>query len=126
LLEIKELEGVKKYCVSLPLLVVKFISVEKIDSAFLVPLDTACSLFRLQLSLSSLISSKINAKDFFPGPALVSNRIFLLFELGNRSTISRVVVVLVTIVTPHNGSLRILRRLAYTTGNKNLFLIIYR
>jgi hypothetical protein len=28
-------------------------------------------------------------------------------------------------VTPHVGPLMILRRLAYTTGNRNSFLIIY-
>jgi hypothetical protein len=38
-------------------------------------------------------------------------RLFLLFKFGNCSTISRVVIVLVTIVTPHVGSLKILRRL---------------
>jgi hypothetical protein len=46
-----------------------------------------------------------------------------MFKFGNCSVISRVVVVLVTIVTPHVGPLMILRRLAYTTGNR--FLIIY-
>jgi hypothetical protein len=50
-------------------------------------------------------------------------RLFLLFEFGNCSAISRVVVVLVTIVTPHVGPLIIFRRLAYTTGNR--FLTIY-
>jgi hypothetical protein len=43
--------------------------------------------------------------------------LFLLFDFGDCSAISRFVVVLVTIVTPHAGSLRILRRLAYATGN---------
>jgi hypothetical protein len=38
-------------------------------------------------------------------------RLFLLFDFVNRSAISRFVVVLVTIVTPHIGSLNILRRL---------------
>jgi hypothetical protein len=49
--------------------------------------------------------------------------IFLLIKFGNCSSISHVVVVLVTIVTPHVGPLMIFRRLAYTTGNR--FLIIY-
>jgi hypothetical protein len=49
--------------------------------------------------------------------------LILLFKFGNCSAISRVVVVLVTIVSPHIGPLMILRRLAYTTGNR--FLIIY-
>jgi hypothetical protein len=51
--------------------------------------------------------------------------LFLLFEFGNGYTFSRVVVVLVTIVSPHVGPLIILRRFAYTTGNQNCFLIIY-
>jgi ABC-type Mn2+/Zn2+ transport system permease subunit len=34
------------------------------------------------------------------------------------------VVVLVTIVTPHVGPFMILRRLSYSTGNRNSFLII--
>jgi hypothetical protein len=105
--------------------VVKLNSVERMDSAFLFPLLTACSLFRLQFPLSALISSKRQrkAKDFFPGSALASKQaFFLLFKFGNCSAISRVVVVLVTIVTPHVGTLMMFRRLAYTTGNR--FLII--
>jgi hypothetical protein len=42
--------------------------------------------------------------------------LYLVFELGNFSAISRVLVVLVTIVEPHVGLLSILRRLANTTG----------
>jgi hypothetical protein len=41
-----------------------------------------------------------------------------LFELGNLSLSSPVVVVLVTIVIPHVGILRILRRLVYNTSNR--------
>jgi hypothetical protein len=41
--------------------------------------------------------------------------LFLLFEFGNRSEISRVVVFVVTTLTPFDGRLRILRRIAYTT-----------
>jgi hypothetical protein len=52
----------------------------------------------------------------------VSLIVFLLFKFGDCSTISCVVVVLVTIVTPSVGTLLIFRRLAYTTGNRNLFL----
>jgi hypothetical protein len=44
--------------------------------------------------------------------------VFLLFKFGDCSAMSRVVVVLVTIVTPHVGPLMILRRLLYTTGNR--------
>jgi hypothetical protein len=51
--------------------------------------------------------------------------LFMLFKFGDGSAISRVVVFLVTIVTPHVGLLMILRRLAYTTGNRNSFLTIY-
>jgi hypothetical protein len=44
----------------------------------------------------------------------------MLFEVRNCSAISRVVVVVVlfTIVTPHAGKLRILRRLAYISRNR--------
>jgi hypothetical protein len=48
----------------------------------------------------------------------VSLVIFLLFKFGNCSAISRVVVVFVTIVTPHVEPLMIFRRLAYTTGSE--------
>jgi hypothetical protein len=51
--------------------------------------------------------------------------LFLVFKFGNYYAIIRVVVVLVTIVTPHVGPLMILRRLTYTTGSRNSFLIIY-
>jgi hypothetical protein len=91
------------------------------DSAFLCSLLTACSLFRLQLPFKGI--------NFFEeeteGQRLLSwfsfsfkSRlvIFLLFKFGNCSAISRVVVVLVTIVAPHVGPLMILRRLAYTIG----------
>jgi anti-anti-sigma regulatory factor len=50
LLILKGLEEVKKYWVSSPsLLVVKLISMERMDSAFLGSLLDACSHFRLQL-----------------------------------------------------------------------------
>jgi hypothetical protein len=49
--------------------------------------------------------------------------LFLLFKFGDYSAISRVVVVLITIVTPHVEPLMILRRLSYTTDNRNSFLL---
>jgi hypothetical protein len=78
LIELNGLEEVNKYSSpsSSSLLVVKLISVKRMDSAFLFPLLTACSLFRLQLPLSALLSSKRKAKDFFPGPALTSKQAF--------------------------------------------------
>jgi hypothetical protein len=54
---------------------------------------------------------------------------FLLFKFGNCSAISRVVVVLVTIVTPHAEPLLICRRLAYATGNRctySYYLLVER
>jgi hypothetical protein len=48
---------------------------------------------------------------------------FLLLKFGDFSAISRVLVVLVTIETPHVGPLRILRRFVYTIGNRNSFLL---
>jgi hypothetical protein len=132
LLDLNGLEEVNKYYLFSPLslLVVKLISVERMDSAFLFPLFTACSLFRLQLQLP------FKCVNFFEknkeGQRLLSGSsfgfkasLFLLFKFDYCSAISRVVVVLVTIVTPHVGLLMILRRLAYTTGNNNSFLIIY-
>jgi hypothetical protein len=98
------------------------------DSAFLCALLTACSLFKLQLPCKCI--------DFFEkekeGQRLPSGSsfgfkaslvIFLLFKFGNCSAISRVVVVLVKIVTPHVGPLMIIRRLSYTTGNRYGFLL---
>jgi hypothetical protein len=55
--------------------------------------------------------------------------VFLLLKFGDCSAISRVVVVLVTIVTPHVGPLMILRRLAYTTGKRftySYYLLVVR
>jgi hypothetical protein len=102
-LDLNGLEEVNKYScfLSSSLLMIKLISVERMDSAFLVPLLTACSLFRLQLPFKCI--------NFFEkeGQRLLSRSIFgvkvsliLLFKFGNYSAISRVVVVLVTIVTP--------------------------
>jgi hypothetical protein len=52
-LELYVLEEVNRYSIFSPssLLVVKLISVERMDSAFLVPLLTAYSVFRIQLQL---------------------------------------------------------------------------
>jgi hypothetical protein len=52
-LELYVLEEVNRYSIFSPssLLVVKLISVERMDSAFLVPLLTAYSIFRIQLQL---------------------------------------------------------------------------
>jgi hypothetical protein len=81
LLELKGLEEVNKYCslLSSSLLVVKLISVERIDSAFLFPLLTACSPFRFQLPFNCInfFEKEEKAKDFFPGPALASNQALL-------------------------------------------------
>jgi hypothetical protein len=130
LLELNGLEEVNKYSFFSPssILVVKLTSLERMDSAFLVPLLTACSLFRLQLPFEWINFFEKNKK----GQRLLCKprfgflaKLFLLFEFGNRSTISRFIVVLVIIVTPHVGLLMILRRLAYTTGNRYSCLIIY-
>jgi hypothetical protein len=110
--------------------VVKLISVERMDSAFLDALFTACSLFMLQLPFECInfFEMEKEGQRLLSGPSFgfkASLVLFLLFKIGNCSAISRVVVVLVTIVTPHVGPLMILRRLAYTTGNRNSFLVIY-
>jgi hypothetical protein len=97
----------------------KRISVERMDSAFPGSLLTAFILFRLQLQ------PPFECINFFKkekeGQRLLSGSsfgfkvsLFLLFEIGNCSAISRVVVVLVTIMTPHVGPLMMFRRLAYT------------
>jgi hypothetical protein len=130
LLELKGLEEVNKYSCYLPspLLVLKLISVERMDSAFLVTLLTSCSLFRLQLPYECINFFKKEGQRLLSGFSFgfkASLVLFLLFKFGNCSAISRVVVVLVAIVTPHVGPLMILRRLAYTTGNRSNFLIIY-
>jgi hypothetical protein len=121
LLELKGLEEINNYQVSSSssLLVIKLISVEKMDSAFLVSLLTACSLFRLQLPFECINFFEKEGQRLLSGLSFgfkASLVLFLLFKFGNFSAISRVVVVLVTIVTPHVGPLMILRRLSYTTG----------
>jgi hypothetical protein len=55
--------------------------------------------------------------------------VFLLFKFDNCSAISRVVIVLVTIVIPNVGTLMIFRRLAYTNGSRckySYFLLVVR
>jgi hypothetical protein len=130
LLDLNGLEEVNKYSsfVSSSLLVVKLISVERMDSAFLDSLLTACSLFRHQLPFRYTNFFEKEGQRFLSGSSFgfkASLVVFLLFKFGNYFSISHVVVVLVTIVTPHVGCLMILRRLAYTTGNRHSFLIIY-
>jgi hypothetical protein len=125
LLEVKGLEELNKYSSpsTLPLIVVKLISVEMMDSAFLCVLLTACSLFRLQLPFECIdfFDKEKGSQRLLSGFSFGFNAsivVFLLFKFGDCSAISRVVVVLITTVTPHVGSLMILRRLAYTTGNR--------
>jgi hypothetical protein len=96
------------------------------DRVFLGALLAACSPFSFQSPFECINIFKKNKE----GQKLLSgNRfefkasLFLLFELVNCSAMSYVVVALVTIVTPHVGTLRILRRLAYATGKR--FLIIH-
>jgi hypothetical protein len=108
--------------------VVTLISVERIDSAFLGVLLTACSLFRLQLTFKCInfFEKEKEGQRLLSGFSFgfkASLVVFMLFDFSDCSAISCVVVVLVTIVTPNVGLLMILRRLAYTTGNR--FLIIY-
>jgi hypothetical protein len=94
--------------------VVQFILVERSDSDFHLLLLAVLS--RFNCLLSALIYLKRKAKDFFPDLDLTSKQAFfcyltlanalkaslvLLFEFGNCFAISRVVIVLVTIVTPH-------------------------
>jgi hypothetical protein len=94
LIELNILEEVKKYSCLSPssLLVVKLISVERRNSAFLETLLVALSIFSLKLSLSALISSKskLNTKDFFPDPDLASKHVYfccLNFEIALQSAV---------------------------------------
>jgi hypothetical protein len=92
------------------------------DSAFLDALLTACSLFKLPLPFECIDFFEKESQRLLSGFNFVFKAsLFLLFKSGNYFAISRVVVILVTIVTPHVGPLMILRRLAYTTGNRNSF-----
>jgi hypothetical protein len=136
LLNLKGLEEVNQYSLLSPssLLVVKLISVERSRDGFNLPLLTSCSLFRLQLPFDCINFFAKNKEDQrllsgFSFGFKASLVVFLLFKFGNCSAISRVVVALVTIVTPHIGPLMILRRLAYTTGNRcaySYYLLVVR
>jgi hypothetical protein len=89
------------------------------DSALLLPLLTACSLFRLQLPFECINFFEKESQRLLSGSSFgFKASLFLLFKFGDCTAISHVVVVLVTIVTPHVGPLMIFRRLAYTTGNR--------
>jgi hypothetical protein len=59
------------------------------DSAFLFPILTACSLFRLQLQLPfeciNFFKKEDKAKDFFPGPTLASKQALFFFCCLNLS-----------------------------------------
>jgi hypothetical protein len=123
---LKGLAEVNKYSCYSPssLLVVKLISVERMDSAILFLLFAVFSGFNCLLS--ALISSKSKQEgqrllSWFSFGFKASLVLFLLFKFGNCSEIRLVVVVFVTIVTPHVGPLMILRRLAYTTGNRCIY-----
>jgi hypothetical protein len=124
LLDLNGLEEVNKYSSPSSLLVVKLISVERMDSAFLFTPLTACSLFRLQLPFECInfFEKEYEGQRLLSGSSFgfkASLFLFLLFKFGDCSEISRVVVVLVTIVTLHVGPFMIFRRLAYTTGNRH-------
>jgi hypothetical protein len=128
LLDLNGLEEVNKYSSPSSLLVVKLISVERKEDGFSLPcsLLTSCSLFRLHLPFECINFFEKEGQRLLSGSSFgfkVSLVLFLLFKFGDCSAFSRVVVVLVTIVTPPVGPLMILRRLAYTTGNR--LLIIY-
>jgi hypothetical protein len=95
------------------------ISVEGMDSAFVVSLLTTCSLFRVQLPFECINFFKKEGQRVLSGLIFgFKASLFLLFKFGDCSEISRVVVVLFAIVTPHVGSLRMLRRFASTIGNR--------
>jgi hypothetical protein len=69
---------------------------------------TACSLFRLQLTFKGNNFFKKEGQRLLSGYSFDFKAIpFLLFKFGYCSAIIYVVVVLVTIVTPHIGPLRI-------------------
>jgi hypothetical protein len=97
------------------------------DSVFLDDLFTACSLFRLQLPFECINLFEKEGQRLLSGSSFgfkSSLALFLLFKFGDCSAISRVVVVLVTIVTPHVGPLMMFRRLAYTTGNRFRIILL--
>jgi hypothetical protein len=83
LLALKSLEEVNKYSCFSPSssIVVKLISVERMDSAFLVLFLLLAVFSGFNCLLSTLVSSKrkMKAKDFFPGSALASKQALLFF-----------------------------------------------
>jgi hypothetical protein len=90
--------------------VVELISIERREDGFSLPcsLLTACSLFRLQLPFECINFFEKEGQRLLSRYSFgfkVSLVLFLLFKFGNRSAISRVVVVLVTILTSHVGPL---------------------
>jgi hypothetical protein len=76
LLELKGLEEVNKYSLPSSLLVLKLILVERVDSAFLDALLTACSLFRLQLPFKCINFFEKEGQRLFLGSTLVSKQAF--------------------------------------------------
>jgi hypothetical protein len=68
------------------LLVVKLISVERIEDGFSLPLLTACSLFRLQLPFECINFFEKNKEDqrlLFGSSVGFKVNLFLLFYFGN-------------------------------------------
>jgi hypothetical protein len=106
-------------------LLVKLISLERKEDGFSLPIHTACSLFWLQIPFKSInFFEKTKEGQRLSGSSFgFKASPFMLFKFGDCSAISRVVVVLVTIVTSHVEHLMIFRILFYTTGNR--FLIFY-
>ena len=100
LLDLNKLGEVTKYSSSSSLLVVKLISIERRDLAFLFLVFAVFSGFK-NCHLSTLISSKIKAKRLLSGNSFsFKASLLLLFEFSNGSIIGYVVVVSVTIVSP--------------------------
>jgi hypothetical protein len=98
--------------------VVQLISVERKKDAFSIPLLTTCAfshfMFQLQLPFECINFLEKEGQRLLSESSFGFKEIllfFLLFKISDCSTISRFVVVLVTIVTPHVEPLRILRRL---------------
>jgi hypothetical protein len=84
------------------------------DSDLFLSLLNACILFKLQLPFECINFFEKEGQRLLSGFSFgfkASLVVFLLFELGDCSTISRVVFVLVTIVIPHIGPLMILEDL---------------
>jgi hypothetical protein len=79
----------------------------------------ACSLFRIQLPFECIhFFKKEGQRLLFRSRFCFKATFFLQFEFGNCSSISLVEDILVTIMIPHPGRLRILRRVAYIIGNR--------